>query len=64
MIGSQLTDQIIAYEQDQLTDEEIIAFFQVLVDTGMAWSLQGHYGRMAKVLIEAGAVKTKGQVDV
>ena len=34
-------------------DEQIIAW-QYLIDTGMAWSLQGWFGRRASELIEAG----------
>ena len=49
-----LTDMIIKYEMGQLDDIEIISLFQELIDTGMAWRLQGHYGRTAKALIEAG----------
>jgi len=49
-----LTTQIIMYEQDELNEEETIGLFQDLIDTGMAWSLQGHYGRTAQHLIESG----------
>ena len=49
-------DQIIAYEQGDLGEEETIKLFQNLVDTGLAWQLQGSYGRTAKALIEAGLV--------
>ncbi len=54
-----LTDMIIKYETGELDDLEVIALFQELIDTGMAWSLQGHYGRMAKTLIEAGYCEAK-----
>ena len=47
-----LVDEIIRYENGDMTDEEVIIFFQGLVNTGLAWSLQGHYGRTAEALIE------------
>lgn len=47
---------IIAYEQGDLDEDEVIELFQHLVDSGLAWQLQGHYGRTAMALIEAGEV--------
>lgn len=54
---STLTDLIIAYEQGDLDEEQIVDLFQRLVDNGMAWTLQGHYGRTAVQLIEGGLVR-------
>ena len=49
-----LTDKIIAYEAGEMDQEQEIAFFQELIDSGMAWQLQGHYGRQANDLIRMG----------
>jgi len=46
--------KIIAYEQGAMDEAEVIEFFQELIDSGLAWRLQGHYGRTARRLIEAG----------
>ncbi len=46
---------ILAYENGELeTDEELFAGFQRLINSGLAWTLQGHYGRTAQILIDAG----------
>lgn len=49
-----MIEQIIAFENGELDDQQTISFFQQLIDSGMAWSLQGSYGRMARALIEEG----------
>ena len=51
-----LVGNIIAFEDGELGEDETIALFQHLVTTGLAWSLQGSYGRTAAALIEAGLV--------
>ena len=49
-----LTDRIVAYETEGLSDAEFIKLFQDLINNGMAWTLQGSYGRTAKALIDNG----------
>lgn len=55
-----ITGNIIAYETGELDQDEQVILFQHLIDSGMAWSLQGHYGRMAHDLIKAGVCTLKG----
>ena len=49
-----LVDQLIAYEEGQITGDEEVAFFERLVATGTCWQLQGHYQRVAATLTRRG----------
>lgn len=49
-----ILNQIVEFEEGNLDHEETIALVQALIDNGMAWTLQGTYGRMAAHFIEEG----------
>ena len=53
---------IMAYEDGQLDDSGILKLFSMLIKNGHAWSLQGHYGRTAKALIDAGYINENGSI--
>lgn len=42
--------------EDAESEEQYLEAWQLLVDTGMAWSLQGWFGRTARHLIEQGLI--------
>jgi len=55
-------DMIIAYENGELPAEDTLKLFAELVRTGQAYSLQGHYGRVATQLIEEGYISKEGKI--
>ena len=50
-------DKIMAFENGELQEDEVISLFQELVNSGMAWQLRGSYGRLAQQLIDEGLIK-------
>lgn len=56
---SDIVGKIMDWESGEMTDEQEVEFFQELIDNGMAWSLQGVYGRTAQGLIDAGLCHKK-----
>ena len=61
-MNDKIVDELIRYEQGELVANEVLDLFQHLVDTGLAWKLQGRYGRMAWKLIEQGFINAPKQV--
>ena len=49
-----MVDKIVKYESGEMSVEEVVDFFQELINSGLCWQLQGHYGRTARYLIEEG----------
>lgn len=43
------------------SEEQVLEAWQHLVDTGLAWSLQGFFGRNARALIDQGLIREKGE---
>jgi len=41
------------------SEDEVIEAWQHLVNTGLAWQLQGFFGRTAEALIENGLIERK-----
>ena len=54
MAQLQLFDMMMEFEDGNLSLAETVELFQKLIDNGMAWTLQGFYGRHAMALVDAG----------
>jgi hypothetical protein len=57
-----IVDKIIDYESGIMTDDDIVDLFANLIKTGLAWNLQGSYGRAAKALIDNGVISEEGEI--
>jgi hypothetical protein len=57
-----MIDRIIAFETGDIDDTEFLNLFSELIRTGLAWSLQGSYGRTAQQLIENQVISTEGVI--
>lgn len=57
-----LTNDIIAFESGEMEQDEVLNFFAKLIKTGLAWQLQGSYGRAAHDFIQSGQISPRGEV--
>jgi hypothetical protein len=57
-------DQIMAYEDGELSELETLDLFAGLIRDGICWQLQGSYGRTAASLIDAGLISPEGDLLV
>lgn len=57
-----LTSAIIEYESGELDEDQALLLFANLIKTGLAWQLQGSYGRAAHALIQAGKISARGEI--
>jgi len=46
-----IINYIMDYEMGNMSDLDTLKMFSELIKNGMAWTLQGHYGRTARSLI-------------
>ena len=52
---------IMAFEDGKLGEDEVVAGFQELINSGLVWQLQGLYERTAVALIESGKCIARGR---
>ena len=52
-------DKIIAFENGEMDEDQVVEFIQDGIDKGWVWQLQGFYGRTAMHLINAGLCSAK-----
>ena len=57
-------ETLIAYEQGELDGQQTIDFFAGLIRSGMAYRLQGSYGRAADFFVRNGIISDTGEILV
>jgi hypothetical protein len=57
-----LVSSIMKYEEGEMSSDEVLVLFSELLRCGMAWTLQGSYGRAAQALIDEGYLDYHGVI--
>lgn len=58
-----LMQRVLEYESEAQSLEWVLKLFADLIATGLAWQLQGHYGREARAYIENGLISPQGDIN-
>lgn len=59
----EVVTHIMDFEGGTLSLSDTLKLFADLIRTGLAWQLQGSYGRQATHLIENGFISETGEID-
>jgi len=57
-----VTTMLMYFEDGSLNIDQTLELFSILIQTGLAWRLQGSYGRMARHLIDQGSLSEDGTI--
>jgi len=58
-----LTTAIVMYENGEMKEvDDVLELFSALIKTGLAWRLQGFFGRTARHLIDIKAIAEDGTI--
>lgn len=58
-----IVDWIMQFESGEISEKNFFKLFSHLIKTGMAWTLQGFYGRTANAVIKQGYIDKQGNVN-
>lgn len=61
-MSDDIVGRMTAFENGALSNDEALELFSELVKSGMAWQLQGAYGRTAGDLIGRGFLTEEGDI--
>lgn len=61
-MNKNLLNDMMSYEDGNVDTSEVINLFSQLVASGLAWQLQGAYGRQAQSLINQGYLDKEGNI--
>jgi hypothetical protein len=61
-MNKELFNEMMNYEDGTLDTSEIVELFSKLIASGLAWQLQGFYGRQAQSLINNGYLDKDGNI--